>query len=98
VLDSSLLAILTGSGVAGVFCILFITGIVFPRSVVEDLKEENRVLRGQVEAERDRANLATSTAATTRDVLAALRDGLEIGRDRQTEMRRDGKRAGRSDG
>ena len=55
-LDSALITLLTGTGVTGVFCVLFVTGLVFPRSVVSDLKEEVSELKGALEAERNRAN------------------------------------------
>lgn len=77
--DSSLLTILTGTGVAGVFCILFIMGIIFPRSVVQDLKEENKELKEALVAERERANAATAAMAATKDVLTAIQLGQKLG-------------------
>lgn len=76
--DSALISVLTSAGVAGVFCVLFVTGIIFPRSVVSDLKEENRELKGALEAERDRANAAVAAASATRDILAAIQAGKEL--------------------
>jgi hypothetical protein len=76
--DSALLSILTGSGVAGVFCVLFIIGAIFPRAVVTDLKAENADLKATVEAERDRANTAVAAASATRDILAAIQIGREL--------------------
>jgi len=75
--DSALLSILTGSGVAGVFCVLFIIGAIFPRSVVTDKSAEIAELKEALEAERDRANTAVAAASATRDILAAI----QIGRD-----------------
>lgn len=72
------MSILTGSGVAGVFCVLFIIGVIFPKSVVADLKEENKELKGALEAERDRANAAVTAATATRDILAAIQYGRNI--------------------
>jgi hypothetical protein len=77
--DSALLSVLSSAGVAGVFCVLFICGLVFPRGVVEDLKEENRELKEALEAERDRANASVAAASATRDVLAAIQLGRSIG-------------------
>lgn len=74
-MDSALVQVLLNAGIAGVFCLLFILGIVFPRSVVQDLKDENKELKDAVEAERDRANTAISVAAATRDVLTAIQVG-----------------------
>jgi hypothetical protein len=84
--DSSLIAILTGSGVAGVFCILFILGYIFPRTVVTDLKAENAELKEALEAERDRANTAVAAQRATTDIVAALQVGLEMARhERRSE-------------
>ena len=77
--DSALLSVLTGSGVAGVFCVLFIAAVIFPRSVVTDLREENAELKQALEAERDRANAAVAAASATRDILAAIQLGRSIG-------------------
>lgn len=79
--DSALLSVLTGSGVAGVFCILFVLGLIFPKSVVDDLKEENRELKDDRDAQRDRADTAIATAQASRDVLAALQAGIRMARD-----------------
>lgn len=72
------MSILTGSGVAGVFCVLFIIGLVFPRSVVADLKEENKELKSALESERDRANASVTAATATRDILAAIQYGRDL--------------------
>lgn len=81
-MDSALIQALVNAGIAGVFCILFIFGLVYPRSVVQDLKEENKELKEALEAERERANTAISAATATRDVLAAIQAGraMEAGR------------------
>ena len=76
--DSALLGLLTGSGVAGVFCVLFVIGAIFPRSIVTDLKAENADLKAAVEAERDRANASVAAASATRDILAAIQIGREL--------------------
>lgn len=76
--DSALVTLLTGTGVCGVFCVLFIIGAVFPRSVVTDLKAENAELKASVEAERERANTAVAAASATRDILAAIQIGREL--------------------
>ena len=76
--DSALLSVLTGSGVAGVFCVLFILGLLFPKSVVTDLKAENAELKQALEAERDRANTAVAATSTTRDILAAIQLGQNL--------------------
>ncbi len=72
-MDSTLVSILTDGGVAGVVVVLFVLGLIVPRSVVEDRKEEIRELKAALAAERQRADAAIATASTTRDILLALR-------------------------
>jgi len=79
-MDSTLVTLLTGAGVAGVFCVLFVLGIIFPRTVVNDLKAENAELKAELEAQRDRADTAVAAASATRDILAAIQVGRSLGR------------------
>ena len=65
----------------GVFCILFIAGFIYPRSVVTDKNTEITELKEALEAERSRANTAVTSASATRDLLSAIQIGREIGRD-----------------
>jgi hypothetical protein len=76
--DSTLVNILTGAGVAGVFCVLFICGLIFPRSVVADLKAEIEELKAENANERERADTAVAAASATRDILAAIQLGRSI--------------------
>jgi hypothetical protein len=76
--DSTLVGILTGSGACGVFCILFILGLIYPRSVVTDKNTEIAELKEAVKAERDRANTAVAAASATRDVLSAIQLGRDL--------------------
>ena len=76
--DSALLSILSSAGVAGVFCILFIAGMVYPRVVITDLKAEITELKEALEAERDRANTAVAVASATRDLLTAIQIGRNM--------------------
>lgn len=78
--EAALLSVLTGSGVAGVFCVLFVLGWIYPKSVVDDLKAERNELTKRIEAERDRSDAAVTAAQTTRDVLQALQSGISMGR------------------
>lgn len=78
-MDSSLALLLANAGTAGVFCILFILGLVYPRSVVTDLKTENAELKRQLEAERERANTAVTAVQSTGNVVAALQAGIHLG-------------------
>jgi hypothetical protein len=76
--DSALIGVLTSAGVAGVFCVLFVLGLVFPRAVVTDLKAEITELKEAIEAERDRANTAVTAASATRDIMAAIQLGKTL--------------------
>lgn len=76
--DSALLSILSSAGVAGVFCVLFIAGFIYPRAVVTDKNTEIGELKEALEAERDRANTAVAAASATRDVLAAIQLGQNL--------------------
>ena len=78
-MDSALLTVLSSAGVAGVFCVLFIAGWIFPRPVVADLKAEISELKEALEAERDRANTAVTAATATKDVLTAIQFGKTLG-------------------
>jgi len=80
VIDSSLIVpLITGSGVAGVFCVLFVLGLVYPRPVITDLKAEIAELKQALEAERAASASATSAATATRDILAAIQLGQSLG-------------------
>ena len=83
-IDSSLASILTGAGACGVFCVLFILGIIYPRSVVTDLKSERDAERARADAERDRADTAVAAAQATRDLMAALQAGVTMGQQAGT--------------
>ncbi len=77
--DSALITLLTGTGVCGIFCVFFITGWIFPRSVVADKDKQIAELKQALEAERDRSNTAVAAAAATRDVMTALQLGQRLG-------------------
>jgi hypothetical protein len=77
--DTTLLPLVTGAGVAGVFCILFILGYIFPRAVVEDLKKEKAELQDALDAERASSKAAIAAAQTTRDIIAAFHAGQDQG-------------------
>lgn len=81
-MDTSIATILAGAGVAGVWVICFLVGLIYPKSVVTDLKTEITELKQALGAERDRADTAVAAASATRDVLAAIQYGRESGRER----------------
>jgi hypothetical protein len=76
--DSTLVNILISAGVAGVFCILFIVGMIVPKFVITDLKAEIAELKEALESERDRANTAVAAASATKDILTAIQLGRHI--------------------
>ena len=78
-MDSTLITVLTGTGVAGVFCLLFILGLIYPRSVVADKDKVIAELKEALQAERDRASASVAAASVTRDILAAIQVGRSIG-------------------
>jgi hypothetical protein len=97
--DSALIAVLTSSGVAGVFCVLFLLGWIYPKSVVDDLKTERDYERQRADANAERADAAVAGASATRDVLSALQAGVAMGQQRQAvEKGAHPKRAARERG
>jgi len=77
-------ALITGSGVAGVFCVLFVLGRVFPKSVVDDKNAEIAELKAALSAERARADAAVTAASATKEILAAIQLGQHLGPARET--------------
>jgi hypothetical protein len=76
--DSALISVLSSAGVAGVFCVLFICGLIVPRFVLTDKDAEIAELKAALAAERDRNDAAVAGAAATRDILAAIQLGRSI--------------------
>ena len=67
--DTALLSILSSAGVAGVFCVLFIIGAIFPRSVVTDKDATIRQLQQRVrELERANSILKAASAFFAREL------------------------------
>jgi hypothetical protein len=77
-MDSTLASLLAGSGVAGVFCILFVLGLIYPRPVVTDKNAEIAELKAALAAERDRANASVAAADATKTLLAAIQIGQQL--------------------
>lgn len=82
-LDTASITFLTSLGACGVFCLLFVMGVIYPRHVVDDLKAERDYERQRAEAERDRAETAVAAAQASRDVLAAIQTGAALGYQRR---------------
>lgn len=81
-MDTSLIVpLITGSGVAGVFCVLFVLGLVVPRQVVTDLKAELAEVKKDRDAQRERADVAVAAASATKDILAAIQLGRDLGHE-----------------
>ena len=81
--DSALLSVLTSAGVAGIFCLLFLLGWLYPKGVVDDLRKERDYERQRGDLERDRADASVAAAQATKDVLAALQAGVSLGHQQQ---------------
>lgn len=80
-MDSILVTFLSHFGPdAGVFLVLVLTGIVVPGWVHKDLKERLKLKEEECAAERDRADTAVAAAQGSRDVMAAMRMGLQMAR------------------
>lgn len=80
-MDSTLVTLLTGAGVAGVFCCLFILGLVVPKSVVTDLKAEIAELKAALQQEREASKASVTAATATKDILAAFQLGRDTGHE-----------------
>jgi hypothetical protein len=82
--DSSLVAVLTGSGgaaaVLGALLICFMTGIIYPKSVVADKDDEIAALKQALATERTRGDAAVAAAQSSRDLVAAIQTGISIAR------------------
>jgi hypothetical protein len=85
-MDSMIVTLLTGTGGAvaalGAIVILFVLGLICPRSVVTDLKAENAELKQALKEERSARAASVTAAETTKDILAAIRLGRDIGHER----------------
>lgn len=88
--DSSLITLLANAGIAGVFVVLFLTGMIVPKSVIDDLRAERDKLSQAVNSERDRADAAVAAAQATRDVFSALQAGADLGRKQRAADRNGG--------
>lgn len=74
-MDSVLIqAFISNAGVAGAVIVAIICGLLYPRSYVKDLKEENQRLRETVALERARGDAAVAAANNTNQVLGALHE------------------------
>lgn len=94
--DSALLSILSSAGVAGVFCVLFVIGAIFPRSVVSDLKAENSDLKAAndrlqeaLDLERQRSNDVAQAGAVTNQLISGLVSLAGTHRDAEVREHRD---------
>lgn len=77
-MDSTLVSVLSSAGVAGVFCLLFIMGIIVPKWVLSDKDKEIEELKDALADERVRAEAATAAADVTSRLLEAIRLGQQL--------------------
>lgn len=73
-MDSATLTVLINAGVAGVFVLLYILGVIPAPGQLKDVKEENRRLREALALERARGDTAVQATNTTNQILGALHD------------------------
>jgi hypothetical protein len=76
--DPALISVLSSAGVAGVFCCLFILGLIFPKSVLTDKDAEIKELKDALASERERADTAVAAAQASRDMMSALQAGIRL--------------------
>jgi hypothetical protein len=88
--DSSLSEILLNGGIAGVFCVLFVIGIIVPKWVVDDLRKERDSLKDAVSSERARADSAVAAAEVTKELFTALQ--AQAGLNHPPARRQPGRR------
>ena len=88
--DPAILSVITGTGVCGVFVVLFITGLIYPKPVVDDLRAERDALRASAKADQERADAAVAAAQATRDVFAAIQAGVSLGGQQRSLPRNGG--------
>lgn len=67
----------TSGGIAIVMLVLFITGQVFPKTVVDDLKEEIDELKLERTIQAQRAEAGVLAGQVVKDVMIGLREGLQ---------------------
>lgn len=82
-MDSVIRGLIGGAGVAGIWLICIMFGLMFPKPHVDDLKRENtdlkeavRMANERAESERSRADAAIEAARTSNLLLAALGKGV----------------------
>jgi hypothetical protein len=77
-MPDALINVLINAGVAGVFVVLFLTGLIVPKPVVDDLRTERDAARQEALAERVRGDAAVAAAQASRDVFAAIQAGMGV--------------------
>ena len=76
-LDSTLISVLSSAGVAGVFCLLFIAGKIYPKSAYDEIVKQRDEYKRALELERARSEASVVTGQIVRDVMTSLRKELE---------------------
>ena len=84
-MDSALIGILEKLGAgAGIIVVLIILGLLAPRWVVTDLKKENGELKAALKTERERGDAAVASMQASRDVMQAMRSGIQMGLEQRS--------------
>jgi len=76
-LDSALLSVLSSAGVAGIFCILFISGLIVSKATHDEVKAQRDEYKRALDLERARSEASVVTGQIVRDVMTSLRKELE---------------------
>jgi hypothetical protein len=66
-----------GGGTAAVFCVLFITNLIYSRGAYDEMKADRDDWKRIAELERARADAGVVTGQIVRDVMLGLRKELE---------------------
>lgn len=64
-------------GTAIVFCVLFITGMIVPKTTHDDMREQRDEWKRTAELNAARAEAAITTGQVVKDVMVSLRKELE---------------------
>ena len=72
-MPDAIVTVLTGAGVAGIWLLSIIFGLMSPKSHVDDLRAQIEELKANLATERARAEAAVEAAQTSNLLLAGIR-------------------------
>lgn len=81
-------------GTAIVFCVLFVAGLIVPKSTYDEMREDRDEWKRIAELERARGEAGVITGQIVRDVMISLRKGAGVDDVSQEEARAGGQRPG----